>query len=98
MEKESSYGPAIGLVIIIVIIALGSVYFLQEDNDTEMLETQESSTTIETNIIEVTPEEQEDVVDTINTIGAEDTLDSIESDLNITDLDSIDAGLDDLDF
>lgn len=33
MESDKSYGPIIGLVIIIIIIALGSVYFLgQRDN------------------------------------------------------------------
>lgn len=36
MESDKSYGPIIGLVIIIIIIALGSVYFLgQRDTKIE---------------------------------------------------------------
>ncbi len=52
MESEKSYGPIIGLVIIIIIIALGSVYFLGKRGETtptsqqaalENIQTQSSS-------------------------------------------------------
>jgi hypothetical protein len=94
MEKESSYGPVIGLVIIIVIIALGSVYFLQERENAEVVET----TTTETAQAENTPVEQEAAVDTINELSSEDTLDSIIEDLDSTDLDSLEAEFDDLEL
>jgi len=33
MDTDKSYGPVIGLIIIILIIALGSVYFLGQRSD-----------------------------------------------------------------
>ena len=94
MESESSYGPIIGLVIIIVIIALGSVYFLQEQEDAEVIETHQETTEVLTE--EQVEEEQVETVEAIETQSSEDTLDSIEEDLGATDLDSLEAEFEDL--
>ena len=43
MESEKSYGPIIGLIIIILLIAFGSVYFLQKREANPALENSETS-------------------------------------------------------
>ncbi len=57
MEKNESIGPVIGLIIIIILIALGSVYFLGQrsldgDTDTQTQEIQEQSSSYEISAIE----------------------------------------------
>jgi len=78
VEKKSSVGPLIAVIIILALIVIGGLYFLNE---------RASQTPY------VPPTEQSDAVtESLNQQGESDELNSIESDLNATDLDSIDEG------
>ena len=91
MQKESSYGPIVGLVIIILIIALGSVYFLQErdgDNGANLMTEPTAEVTEQA--------DQAAAIQEIETQSASDELDAIEADLNGTDLNALDTSFDDL--
>ena len=85
-QKENSYGPIIGLVIIILVIALGSVYFLQKREKAPVTTpvTINSTTTEPTEIVQ------------IKTQGKTDDISSIQNDLNTTNMASIDAGIIDI--
>ena len=89
MERESSYGPIIGLVIIILIIALGSVYFLNQRENEDLIDT--NSATEQT-----LEQEHQEVLTDIEEQSSTDDLESIEADLNATNLDSLDTNLDEL--
>lgn len=91
MQKESSYGPVVGLVVIILIIALGSVYFLQ-DREESQLDVTDTEPVAEVQEQEMQSESLED----ISSQSSSDELNAIEEDLNNTNLDSLDASFDDL--
>jgi uncharacterized protein HemX len=78
-HKQSS-GPLIGIIIIVLVMALGGVYFwkttLQERND---------ATTDEAVATEV---------EALKTQGTSDDINSIEADLSATDLDALNSELD----
>jgi len=75
MESDKSYGPIIGLIIIILIIALGSVYFLQkrEEAPTPVVETSEMTENddIETLEVELEATTLENTDEELNTLDTE---------------------------
>jgi len=81
METEKTYGPIIGLVIIIVVIALGSVYFLQKREQNVAPQDQNAE------------QQTEQIVSQSDS----DEITDIEADLNATNFSEIDAGISDLD-
>ena len=75
-QEEKSAGPAIGIIIIILVILLGGLYFWgqrAEQQEIPQLET----------------EEQMSEVDTLRTQSDSDEVTSIESDLNASDFDNL---------
>jgi len=85
-ENKSSVGSIIGTIVIIAIIVLGGLYFwgkrIEENKSKENL------------ITDFTPGEVENFqAGTSAEVGSSDDLNSIEADLNATDLDSLGAEL-----
>lgn len=79
-DKKSS-GPLIGIIIIIVVLLVGGLYFWM--------------TKIAT-IPEETGTDTEAVVEQLSTQSASDEISAIEADLDATDLENLDAELDSL--
>lgn len=85
-ENKSSIGSIIGTIVIIAIIVLGGLYFwgkrIEENKSKENL------------ITDFTPGEVDNFQASASTeVSSSDELDSIEADLNATDLDSLGAEL-----
>lgn len=78
--EKKSIGPLVAVVIILAIIIIGGLYFLKERASQEIY----SPTP--------TTEEDDSIVNTLNEQDSSDELDSIEADLNATDLDNLDEG------
>ncbi len=68
MEEKKSFGPLIGIVIIIALVVVGGLYFLKN----EVLDTPV-----------VTPEENQ-ITTEVAPISSGDDLDSLENDLKVT--------------
>ncbi|MEX0652140.1 MAG: hypothetical protein WD509_01465 [Candidatus Paceibacterota bacterium] len=82
-EEHASSGPLVGVAIIILVLIVGGIYFWNtEVNNHKGDATQETSA--------------EATVDALNTQGTSDEVAAIEADLDTTDLDNLDAELDDL--
>lgn len=74
-QSKGSTGPVIGIIVILVIIILGGLYFWnQHSGDIDIDENMTS-----------------EVIDSINTQSEEDSTSSIETDLNNTDIENLDA-------
>jgi len=84
VEEKSPVGPIVGIIIILVILIIGGLYFWG----------QRISTTVDENL---TPEEIIAETDTsleaLNQQGTSDAIVDIEADLNATDLGNLDAEL-----
>jgi hypothetical protein len=79
--SKKSYGPLIAVVVILLVIVIGGLYFLGE----------RMSRAPYTPVPQ--PESTEDnVTASLKSQGSSDDLDSIEKDLNSTDLDNLDQG------
>ena len=79
VEKKTSWGPFIGLIIILALIIVGSLYFLSQDKV--------SAPTTESN------SDIEDDLQGLRAQGSSDELADIEADLEATNFDNIDAEL-----
>jgi uncharacterized protein HemX len=89
VQKTSSTGPIIGIIIIIVILVLGGLYFWGQklsNNSADEQMMAEQDAIAESQSISQTME--------LKTQGTSDDLSSIEADLNATDLDSLGNELD----
>ena len=88
-QNKSSIGSIIGTIIIIALIILGGLYFWGKQveerklNQSAMREEEPSTTTL--------PEQNEAAI--IKSMGTSDDLDSIDSDLQKTNLNNLDAEL-----
>jgi len=74
-QSGGSAGPVIGIIVILVIIILGGLYFWNQRS---------SDIDIDENLTS-------EVIDSINTQSEEDTTSSIETDLNNTEIENLDA-------
>lgn len=89
-EEKSSWGSAIGIVLIVAVIIIGGLYFWGQKIDERMSEYEAGDVTVEEILnapdaqLEALSEEQSTSTD----------IADIENDLNMTDLDSLDAELD----
>ncbi|MEX0931507.1 MAG: hypothetical protein WDZ88_02035 [Candidatus Paceibacterota bacterium] len=86
--KEGTMGPIIGSVIVIVVIILGGIFFWSERVDKADMETNESASDIDTTAPIPNEDEQTQALETQSN---SDEIASIESDINQTDLDELDA-------
>lgn len=75
-EKKSS-GPLIAVIIILALIVIGGLYFLKARSSQD---------------IYTPPAVETSDVDTLKQQSSSDTLESIEADLNATNLDNLDQG------
>ncbi len=78
METTSSKGPLIAVIIILALIIIGGLYFLKERNS-QMAE------------IPVVPQ-RDSMVESLKMQGTSDDVNSIEADLNSTNIDDLDQG------
>jgi hypothetical protein len=75
--EKKSVGPLIAVIVILALIIIGGLYFLKERSSQEVY----------------VPTEQNDAVtESLNQQSTSDDLNSIEADLNATNLDSLDQG------
>lgn len=77
-EKKSA-GPLIAVVIILALIIIGGLYFLSERSS-------------QTTYIPTTTEGGDAITTSLQTQGSSDDLNSIEADLNATNVDNLDQG------
>lgn len=82
-SRPSGHGALIGSVIIIAILILGGIYILKETKDMKH----------ESGVSQQQMESDTQFEQTQTTQGNSDDVDSIEADVNATDVDSIDEGL-----
>ncbi len=75
--EKKSHGPLIAVIVILVLIIVGGLYFLKQ-RTTKI----EYGTTAGGDII----------TESLNTQSSSDTIESIEADLNATDLNNLDQG------
>ncbi len=87
-QNKSSIGSIIGTIIIIAIIILGGLYFWGKMIEEAKLNEELISEPVTTETTEVSEEAK------IKNVGTGDDTDSIEKDLDDTDLDNLDAELD----
>jgi hypothetical protein len=72
-EPNSSIGPAVGIIVIVALVVLGSLYFLgQRDAQTAPLETQTEESA------------GDEYIEEMRRQGTSDDLETIEADLNAT--------------
>lgn len=76
--EKKSMGPLIAVIIILALIVIGGLYFLKE----------RSSQKTYVPIVE----QSDGIVESLNQQGSSDELNSIEADLNATNLDNLDQG------
>ncbi|MBL7045167.1 MAG: hypothetical protein ISR98_01025 [Parcubacteria group bacterium] len=91
--EKKSVGPIIGIAIIVVIIIFGGLYYWGgKINNEELRQAQENTT----------PEEilnqQDTSVESLQVQSTSDEITDIEADLNLTDLDDLDAELGNIDI
>lgn len=85
-KKASSIGPIVGILIIVIILLVGGLYFWGEQRDKESAM---EAARQEAAQIENAPDSK---VDRLNAQGSSDSASSIESDLSATDLNNLDEG------
>lgn len=73
---KKSSGPLIAVIIILVLIVIGGMYFLGQRMNKDY----------------GVPSQTDQITDALNQQGATDDLNSIEADLNATNIDSLDQG------
>lgn len=76
MDKKSK-GPLVAVIIILVLIVVGGLYFLRQRANQEVF---------------IPVESGDSVVESLNQQSSSDELESIEADLNATDLENLDQG------
>ncbi len=96
-----SQGPTIGAIIVVIVLILGAAYFIWQKGQ----EMADSTTPPETNLPATSSGQTSPLTDdslddsTINQLqnqGTSDELQAIETDLAATDLENLDAGLNEL--
>ncbi len=84
--KKTPVGPIIGLLIILAIIVIGTLYFWGQRVDTKNQAVQQAPTTEETSQPQTDSQTEQ-----LQQQSTSDEIDSIESDLNSTDFNNIDS-------
>ncbi len=81
--QKNKGGAAVGVIIIIIILIIAGIYFWRTGSQ------QDGGATLDTEVDTVT--------DSLGTVSDSDELDAIEGDLNLTDLEDLDLGLEGID-
>lgn len=87
MEPKSNMGPVVGIIIIVIILIVGAFYFWSTRLQPAIEAPQAGSQTTEA----------DPFVSNLGAVGSSDDLGSIEADLNATNLDGLDSGLNSVD-
>jgi len=90
--QQSSFGPLVGIAIIVILLIVGGVYFWNTTVDKERQENQLPTILPGDQVLE----ETDAIVDQLNTQGTSDEVVDIETDLSATELDTLDSDLNDL--
>lgn len=85
--KKTQIGPVIGLIIILAIIVVGTLYFWGQ-----RVEKTQNTGTQNTQTEQTTPAEVDTQTEQLQTQSTSDDIYSIEADLEATDLGDIDSG------
>ena len=85
-SPEKSSGPLVGIIIVVVLLIIGGYYYWTTQVDRGDTQTQESAISPET----------ASIIESLQTQGTTDEISDIEDDLNSTDLENLDAELDDI--
>jgi hypothetical protein len=86
-EEKQGAGPLVGIIIIVLILVLGGIYYAgKTETEEEVLPTAE----------EILMEEDTQIQE-LSDVGTSDEIDSIEEDLLDTVLDDLDSELEDID-
>jgi len=97
-SKKRPVGPMVGVAIIVVIIMVGGLYFLSQRSDTT---TPPPSTGTAEKVDTRTPEdiagESDDALRALQEVSESDEISDIEADLNLTNLENLDADLGNID-
>ncbi|MFH0804028.1 MAG: hypothetical protein V1896_00280 [Candidatus Zambryskibacteria bacterium] len=75
--NKKSMGPLVAVIIILALIIIGGLYFLKQRSSQETY---------------VPATENDAITDSLNTQSNSDNLNSIEADLNATDINNLDQG------
>jgi hypothetical protein len=86
-SKPSSVGPFVGIIIVILVIVLGGLYFWGQ-----RLDKSSNEPVIPEDTMTGSPAE-DDSIEMLETQGLSDEISDIEGDLNTTNLDNLDQGL-----
>lgn len=89
---QKSMGPILGIVIIVILLVLGGFYFWGTQIK-DKSQVQEAEITAED-----IANQEDTVLDNLNTQSASDEIGDIEADLDATDLESLDSELDAIDL
>jgi len=85
-QEEKSTGPLVGIIIVVVVLVFGGLYFWgKQVSENSQIELEELPSASE---ITNTPDE---TLETLGTQGTSDEVGAIESDLNSTNLDNLDT-------
>jgi hypothetical protein len=76
VEEKKSKGPLVAVIIILALIIIGGLYFLKQRASQPVY----------------TPQTTDSITESLNTQSSSDDLNSIEADLNSTNIDNIDQG------
>jgi hypothetical protein len=91
---ETTWGSTIGIIIVIIILALGSFYFWGKEINKEL----ESLPPVEETVAAVDILNRPDpTIEVLKTQGTSDAVQAIEQDLTATNLSSVDAELSNID-
>lgn len=85
MNKKSSVGPLVAVIIILALIIIGGLYFLKERSAQQVYTPPQEQQAQQI-------QETDPVTASLNKQGSSDDLESIESDLKATNIDGIDQG------
>ena len=85
-DGKKSMGPMMGIIIIVIVIVLGGAYyfFTQNQNGSDEITTEEITA------------QEDDTLTALQEQGTSDEIADIEADLNFTDLEGLDAELEDI--
>lgn len=88
-NSGSSLGPAVGTIIIVAVLIIGGLYYWGAQLNKQAID--------DTLTGEDIAAQADASLDALSEQGTSDEVDSIEEDLNLTDLDDLDAELDNID-
>lgn len=95
LEEKSSWGSAIGIILIVAIIVIGGLYFWGQKIDERLSEFESNNTDITVEDILNAPDSQLEALSEEQSTSTDIT--DIEEDLDTTNLDNLDAELDAID-